>query len=233
MRITVLTSCTAEKATSATDQLTRDDFARGKDHVAHRTQSLQPFTQPAEKMYTGQHHVRLMRGVEAVRTQTSHTLDLWILSAGYGLIHADQPVAPYDCTFNRMSSAELHAWAHHLGIPAKTNQLLQSNYDLLLVLLSNNYLAACKLEEVDRLNNALFFAGYHDSKWINQMPGARAVPLYNNEAKRFSCGVISLKGELAGRLLWHLATQQDGDAHQWIAHVMDPSTDILRVLDSR
>jgi len=61
MRITVLTSCPGEKATSSASQLTLEDFAAGEDHVADHTKGLQELTQPAKKMYTGHHHTRLMR----------------------------------------------------------------------------------------------------------------------------------------------------------------------------
>ena len=145
MRITVLTSCTGEKATSSARQLTKEDFAKGEGHVARRTEGLHKLTRPAEKMYTGQHHVRLMRGVEAVRTQTSHTLDLWILSAGYGLIPTDKAAAPYDCTFSNMRKSELRRWSRSLSIPTDVREVLARPFDLGLVLLSNDYLAACEL----------------------------------------------------------------------------------------
>ena len=64
MRITVLTSCTGEKATSSAGQLTKEDFAKGEGHVARRTKGLRKLARPAKKMYTGQHHTRLMRGVQ-------------------------------------------------------------------------------------------------------------------------------------------------------------------------
>ena len=93
MHITVISSCTGKKVTSSADQLTWEDFAAGEDHVVQRTKVLEEFTRPAEQMYTGQHHVRLMRGVKAVRELGFATLDLWILSAGYGLIPAGKNVA--------------------------------------------------------------------------------------------------------------------------------------------
>ena len=68
MRITILTSCTGEKATFINRVSShKDDFAKEEGHVARRTKGLHKLTRPAEKMYTGQHHTRLMRGVQAVQ----------------------------------------------------------------------------------------------------------------------------------------------------------------------
>lgn len=39
------------------------------------------------------------------------TVDLWILSSGYGLIPATRKIVPYECTFQNMKLTELDQWA--------------------------------------------------------------------------------------------------------------------------
>ena len=235
MHITVLTSCTGEKATTAVDQLTREDFAQGSDHVDNRTEAMQAHARPAEKMYTGQHHTRLMRGVEPVRALDFTKLDLWILSAGYGLIPDDKNVAPYDCTFAGMGKGELRAWAQSLSIPSDTRKILQRPFDLGIVLLSNDYLAACQLPPNLELGGpTLFFSSFSAAEDLQEIPRARAVPLGNAEANRFSRPLVSLKGELGGRVLSRLAAADSEDhAQSLMRHVLNPATDVYNVLEQR
>ncbi len=65
MRIVVITSCTGEKAVTHERALTLEDFQKGPEHVKARERELASFMKPAEALYTGQQHVRLMRGIKA------------------------------------------------------------------------------------------------------------------------------------------------------------------------
>ena len=71
MRILILTSCTGEKTVTDPRQLTFQDFRKGAEHVAAREGELAQLLTPAEELYTGQQHVRLMRSVRALRTSAA------------------------------------------------------------------------------------------------------------------------------------------------------------------
>lgn len=58
-----------------------------------------------------------MEGVRQARGATGIDIDLWILSAGYGLILGSQEIVPYECTFQGMKTAELREWAAYLQVP--------------------------------------------------------------------------------------------------------------------
>src|SRR5947209_6904161 len=117
MHIVVITTCTGEKATAHERALTLRDFRKGGEHVAARERELAEVLRPAEEMYTGLQHARLMGGVRAGagahagNGSQPRRLSLFILSAGYGLIPAGRKVAPYECTFNGMKARELRKWA--------------------------------------------------------------------------------------------------------------------------
>jgi hypothetical protein len=116
----IITSCTGEKVVESDRQLTREDFAKGAAHVANRETQLHGHCRTAGEIYSGEQHVRLMRGVSAMRSSLDSgpsTIDLHILSAGYGLIPEDRVVAPYEITFATMKSKELRAWADFLRVP--------------------------------------------------------------------------------------------------------------------
>jgi hypothetical protein len=206
VRILVLTSCTGDKSVSDPSQLTLDDFRRGLEHVARREQELSELLTPAEDIYTGLQHQRLMRGIQALREQAGDIqLDLHILSAGYGLVSGDQLLAPYEATFSGMRKPALRDWAKQLDIPQGFRALLLEPYDFGLILLGNEYLDACLLaSDVTLGGPTLLFCGATKARSMPKLPNLCAVPLTNADAKRFSCALIGLKGELAARILRRL-----------------------------
>src|SRR3712207_4583036 len=116
-RVTILTSCTGLKRQDASP-------------VA------------AEDVYTGQQHVRLMRGVRALR-DVGTNVDVRIVSAGHGVVQGTELLRPYERTFQGRSTAERRAMATALDIPADVRRVLREETDLAIVLLSEQYLDAC------------------------------------------------------------------------------------------
>ena len=230
MRILIVTSCTGEKAARHDRALTLADFRQGPEHVTRREQEFADLLMPAERLYTGEQHARLLRGLRAFRERRSgdgSTIDLRILSAGYGLIPHDRPLAPYECTFQGMARHELREWADRLGVPAAIRRVLAGPYDLGLVLLGDAYLRACALDDAVRLGGpTIFFCGARAAAQLPRLDLARPVVLSTAEARRFSCGLVGLKGEIAGRLLALLA----GDPAA-LARILDPATDVLGLLE--
>lgn len=229
MRILIVTSCTGEKAVTHERALSCEDFAQGKAHVKRREKSLGKYLTPAQELYSGLQHQRLMRGVSALRENGSKAdLDLRILSAGYGLVPATQKLAPYECTFAGMKKAELKSWAEQLQVPRQFREVVKESYDLGLVLLGDDYLRACDLDNQVQLGGpTLFLTGKASAARLPKMRGSRAVVLSNAEAKRFSCGLVGLKGEVTARLLETLVQNP-----QVMTELTDPATDILDLLDT-
>lgn len=200
MRILILSSCTGMKAVEHEHQLVRADFGRGAKHVARREGKLTAFMRPAQEMYTGQQHVRLMRGI--ARAAGHVDVDLHILSAAYGIVSGDRAVAPYELTFATMGKAELRSWADGLKVPTDLRTLLADPYDLALILLGDDYLDACALNASVRLGGpTLLFCGKNTLRKLPEIPLLKAVALTGAEATRFSVGLVALKGELAARVL--------------------------------
>lgn len=229
-RILVLTSCTGEKSVTHERPLTLKDFREGAKHVRAREKELGALLTPAEDLYSGQQHVRLMHGVRALRETSAPDdrapkLDLWILSAGYGLVLGSRKIAPYEATFQGMGAKELRHWSEQLGIRAAVRNLLTEQYDLALLLLGDGYLKACALEEDLRLGGpTLIFCGANAAKRLPHLASGRAVVLGNPHTKQFRCGLVGLKGEVAARLLERLAHQPE-----LIERLRDPAVDVVSV----
>jgi hypothetical protein len=201
--VTVLSSCTGVKAGGEGEVLEREHFARGRGYVEERHRcDLAPRLRPAEQVYRGQQHQRLMRGVRAAREVGTINVDLNILSAGYGLIRGDEVIAPYECSFQGMAPSQRRAWAGELGVPHAVRQTLASPSLLTIVLLGDDYLDSCGLDATFDLGGpTLVFCGAQAALRLPALPRLRPVRLTTAHTRAFHCGLVGLKGEVAGRLL--------------------------------
>jgi hypothetical protein len=231
MRLLIITSCTGEKLHHPELQLTLEDFQKGERYLVAREKTLEAYLTSAEEIYTGDQHVRLMRGVKALRDAAPEglTLDLKVLSAGYGLIPGAQSIAPYEATFATMKTKELRTWADTLNIPAAIRETLAQPYDFCLLLLGDKYLEACALDATVTLGGpTLMFCGTITAKKLPTLPNLRVVTLSNPNAKRYSCGLVGLKGELAHRILAELAADPST-----LATWSSEDADLLSRLDAK
>jgi hypothetical protein len=205
LKIQIITSCTGEKKFSPETQLKQEDFTSIHDAevFGEKESALCEYRTSAEEIYTGQQHLRLMKGISLYReTLVNENVDLWILSAGYGLIPAERDVVPYECTFQGMKTAEISDWSRHLQISETARKVFAEKADLTLVLLGDSYLKALNLDDsFEFASPTVFLCSNGSQKLIKGNGRIKIVPLSNKEAKRFSCGLVALKGELAARIL--------------------------------
>lgn len=231
IKLQILTSCTGEKIHSPEKQLQQADFwhINDVDKFPIRENRLSNFSTIAQDLYSGQQHIRLMRGVVSFREKFgTPSIELGILSAGYGLIDGFQKIVPYECTFQGMRVKELSEWAKHLNIPNSARSFFSIEADLALVLLGESYLRTLALDDsVIFASPTIFFTSNKAKRYIKGQGNVKIVPLTSSEASRFSCALVGLKGELAHRLLTKImASDQD-----LIEALMNPNTNILDLLD--
>lgn len=183
----------------------------------------------AESLYAGQQHLRLMRGVRAYRRAGSPAgpLKLRILSAGHGLLASRATVTSYDATFQGLPREVIRARAADLDVPAKLGRLLRSPYRLALLLLGDDYLEAAGLDAVAAWGGpALALCGPRSGLRLKAIDELAVTTLSNSEARRFGCGLVSLKGELGGRALQSLAGTPDS-----LDELSDPQLNLLDWMD--
>ena len=183
MRILIITSCTGQKTVEHENALQCEDFSIGIKHVAKREKELSDYLTPACSLYSGQQHVRLMRGIQAAKSKLN--IDLHIISAGYGLVPGDRKLAPYECTFTGRGKADLANWASGLNIPKDFRKLISKPYDVVLLLLGD-IIIRCQLDDTLKLGGpTIVFCG---NSAVNDCrifwPALRHD--FNPEAKRFS-----------------------------------------------
>lgn len=199
LRILIITSCTGKKLHKPTNQLTIEDF-KDTERLRERTESLSEFSCPSGQMYTGLQHLRVMEGVDILRSlppKASHyirqAVDVKILSAGYGLISEDKVIVPYSVTFNSMKNDEVYSWGNYLRIHEDFQQAI-FGYDLIFVLLGDKYLYTLKLPVETHSNQSFIF--FTSNKSINYIDSGNAklltLTLSNKSASRFSCALVGL-----------------------------------------
>jgi hypothetical protein len=207
--ISVITACTGVKVPSAAPLLTMDDFARGQEHVRAIHSRRKASLVPAEQLYRGQQHLRLMRGVETARA-LGHRVSVSIVSAGYGLVAGDESISPYECTFQGMPARERREWAGRLLLAEQVGAALERATDAAIVLMGDDYFDACGLGgEISVGGPTVVLAGARTALRIERTAEVRAVALTTNDTRRFACGLVGLKGEVAGRLLATIATRPE------------------------
>jgi hypothetical protein len=163
----------------------------------------------AESLYAGQQHIRLMEGVRTYRAagQPAGRLKLRIVSAGHGVVAATTRVASYNKTFQGLPREAIRRRADALHIPDEVERVLSRPYRLAVLLLGDDYLEACGIDEALELGGPTFvFCGARVGDKLPDLARLHHVSVGNPEAARFGCGTIALKGELGRRLLSRLAT---------------------------
>ena len=204
MKIRIVTSCTGKKRYKPQERLEYRDFVGDADHLKLREEDLSEYRLPAGEMYTGQQHARLMRGVEYVRSGPPPRIhvDLYVVSAGYGLVHEKHPIVPYECTFNTLSSNESRKLILRTGVVESFRRLVAEPSDCTLVLLGNTYLRLLDISPYLTFGGrTIFLSGDRAAKRLRSIKGVEAIALSNENARQFSCGMVGLKGEVAARML--------------------------------
>lgn len=128
-----------------------------------------------------------------------------------------------------MKKAELRRWADELGVPGKIQRVLAQPYDLGIVLLGDSYLEASALDDAVQLGGpTILFCGARMAARLPDLPNLRPVILSNEEAKRFSCGLVGLKGEVAARMLDRISSDAS-----FVEQLRDPETNVLGSLEGK
>lgn len=213
----VISSCTGAKLYKPSNQMTLADFQQGPEHVGAREAELKPYMTSAKRMYAGQQHVLVSQGFDLLNAQKKLVSKLEIISAGYGLIDDNQFIAPYETTFNDLSTKEITAWSRQLGIHADLEAAVRG-YDVVIFLLGEGYLKAAELPiESTPEQSFIFLASGGSAKTLPQHAAKQAVmTLGNQDAKRFGYGLVGLKGFLFHRLA-RMIVDRPEVLHEWHA----------------
>ena len=104
----LIVTCTRRKTVAAGDAVFPDErdveraYRLWMERLAPARRGSPPMT--AGELYTGQHWSR------AAAAAARSGAEMWILSAGLGLLHVSDPVVPYEATFSTMPFCHRTYW---------------------------------------------------------------------------------------------------------------------------
>lgn len=195
LRMLVISTCTGKKTIRVEKPLVLDDF-RDPARLRRREKELAEWKRPARELYKGQQHLLAMRGVDRLRREYGHgAVAVRILSAGYGLIEENHSLAPYDVTFDEMSSREARNWADQIGIPGAVRNAIRG-YPCAIFLVGEDYLRAIDLPVNPLPEQRLIFLTNSGMHRQLARAGVTVVPVGIAESQRYGASTISLKGKM-------------------------------------
>ena len=170
MKALVVGSCTGAKDDREcpdTIKLTTSDFD-DPARLLEREKELRKWIRPACQMYTGRQHTQMMEGIRSLRSAYGpRSCDLAIVSAGYGVISENQPIAPYNITFQGMRKPLIRARGEKLGIPSVKRKTV-ADYPVVFFLLGDDYLRSARPMFIPAKHQKFIAFG---SPKLRQVPG--------------------------------------------------------------
>jgi len=147
-KILIVAHCTAEKEVDE-EQVRRVlykmnlpspsfDFEREDEYL----KVLSKFAKPAEEMYGGS--FRTIRNLVEMLRECGKSVDLYIISARYGLIPGNRVIIPYEASLKGLAREELVKWAEQRSINRELTRILYRNYDCVIVVLPREYYLAAR-----------------------------------------------------------------------------------------
>ncbi len=100
-------------------------------------EALRDFVKPAGEMYGGSFTV-VKKLAETLR-RVGKEVEVYIISARYGLVREDEPIVPYEATLRGKSKEWIRQWSTRLGVENKLWKVLSKRYDLIIVVLPKEY----------------------------------------------------------------------------------------------
>jgi hypothetical protein len=217
MRTCVIVPCTAEKRGDVPDPALAIDLADPVRRVVAE-ERLAAYACPAMYMYAGAHHSLVMSGLDAVWERWGReTLDLAILSAGYGLLPANEVIIPYDVSLNEFEGPELDDWLARLRVSERAAELVRE-YDLAFYLLHGRYLDALglPLSECQSVQQTVLTA-QEDLARVPDSPEFQPIVAHGGRAaQRWHVKAPQVRGFLFQRLCMQVA-QHGPEVLEWLS----------------
>ena len=171
----IITSCCSKKDFDKTN-FSPATFLHFVNPVqyANKETELESQMKKAYDLYTGFQYGRsvpqeergpLKEAIQILREKYGEdVVDLYIISAGYGLIREDKKIIPYNLSFSNIASASngafnISSWSQHLHIHEDLKKVV-NEYDLVFVLLAGHYMKAAQFITDDFVEKKVVFIDY-------------------------------------------------------------------------
>jgi hypothetical protein len=160
-RVLIITNCTDEKNVDWNDVLnllrSRGLKVPSFDIELEDTyrEVLRQFMKPASEMYGGS--FRAIRNLAKAFRRLGKQVDVYVISARYGLISEREVILPYNATLKGLDIDAIRNWSKRLGLEKKLMELVEKPYDVIIVALPREYAIAMgyALRRLLNMDNAI------------------------------------------------------------------------------
>ena len=218
MRTLVLTPCSAKKRSQVLEPALAADLEIPSSGSRSRRDWLTIPCQPPRCTRAGTTAWSWRACRQYGNSGDTSTLDLAILSGGYGVLHADEMIIPYDVTFDQFAGEALSDWGAMLQVPTKAAALVRQ-YDLVFLLLSGSYLAVLDLPlDVPDSVQQIVLTGQDSMELVPSKPNLHPfVAAGSVAARRWHVKAPHVRGFLFGRLCAQVVQHGPG-LLEWLYH---------------
>jgi hypothetical protein len=161
-------------------------------------------------LYTGNQNRELVKGLDILRQIEKTEVNLFIISAGFGLVEENIRLPSYDCSFSNMKKSKILERAEWLGIPSDFRKLVNSGYDLVYLALGKKYFLT--LGDGWMSTDSTTIIGF--DRWLSGdrmlcIPSAHKIVSSFSQNGYKIHGVTGFKGDLLRILANHALTQEN------------------------
>jgi hypothetical protein len=195
MKILVIDQCSKSKNyPPSVNTYTRNDLAEYATLEEARTDA--ETVMKAVDLYDGRQQEYITSAVEKLETRAGDTVDRYFISAGFGLVHEDEQLPPYDVTFNDCSRAEIAERASQLGIEEALLETVIRGYDLVFFALGSDYYHAFDLPTVlEATPTDAWVVCFNHEAVTDAFDSAVSLPARTEQAQDQETIVVALKGK--------------------------------------
>ncbi len=217
MRILVVSSCGKKKRIQPHKVPNCNDLTNNASLSEWQSKSSHSVL-PARDMYTGHQNRELVTGVDGLRAVRGIRVDLYIISAGFGVLNENTLIPPYECSFNNMKKATILERAEHLGIEEAFRDICGRNYDLLYIALSKKYMIAIGEQFLCGIDGTtlVFHKQKMEPRAVYVPSGSAAVKCFSQQGFKIH-GVVGFKGDLLRILMTYAREKKNAysELHSW------------------
>ncbi|MFW9981128.1 MAG: hypothetical protein ACFFE3_04315 [Candidatus Thorarchaeota archaeon] len=202
MRILVISSCSKRKLHSSPKQ-PKCHNSLSYRKIAKWRQRFSDLCVPARDMYIGPQNTEIVKAVDLLRTIPEIEIQLFIVSAGFGVLDEYDLVPPYDCSFTRMKMAEIRKRAEDLELRSSFLRLIDNNIDLVYFALGKQYHSALEKNILKDIQTPSIVFHKGRAEHLIRIPcAADTVKAFSNHGHKIH-GVVGFKGDLLRILARH------------------------------
>ena len=205
MRILVIDQCSGSKdhpesaesySAEEIDDTTLEELRTRDETVSVRARDL----------YTGRQQQYIGQAIEQLEARANDSVDRYFISAGFGLVGADEELPPYDVTFNDYSPEEITQRASKLGIGRELLDVLDDEYDLVFLALGSDYYRTFDLTTLlESIPSETWVVCFNCESEASRFDNAVALPARTEQAKQHETIVVALKGKYLQNFADHRA----------------------------